>query len=817
MELGEIEANPNGGAKAQQPRRSNQPISDGNDAQFGEMDLTLQERIISFVKGNWIAISLCSGLPTLLAILKHTCCGEYFSVLDGWQAMVAIFLVLVALVLMVHGNPPDLVMVAANVFLIITKIIKPKDSISGFDSSSILAIGVLFVVAKALEDVGTIEALIPLFLGTPKTTTGAIVRLSIPVAVISSFMNNTPVVAMLIPVLSKWSKETGIPVSKLLIPLSFSSMLGGCCTLIGTSTNLVLADLAACSTSKTSDDDCGDDGEDGSADDDADVCYSINMFTMSAMGVPMMLFGVFLMAAMHKLLPDRSESTVAIEEQDDGSARESVESFTPRHYEADFVVTTELEGTSVSLEGLGSITGSELKLIWRGDEAMYQSSTTSIADEPLKVGDILRFGCNADAIAVLRHRRGLRLDCQDELQAYLGPVGRHRKMFEAMIDDSSPLIGLVFPFQFDRVSGTDDPPMGTSLAVEHYGAYVIAHRQLSRHRPFRRPSIFGASRQSEIRSSFATSIDTVSSDGGRVRMPRDRQLSYSRDRGSTINPIAASGTEVNNEISGDGLGPPVAVRRIRTGDTIVLEATYKFESSPGGHGHFGVVRKLDDDASSSKPKGPNDKFLMYSAGVVLLIMVVVTAAEGEEMSKHYTIFTTSLAASMILLCIGCLTVERAFSAIKGRVILAIVATYGPGIALEKTGVAALLANVLVAIGTKIGPIGLLSMLFLGVSLLSCVVSNQATVILLWPVIQKIDQTKVDGINTAQYAITLMMGASAAFITPIGYQTNLMVYGPGNYEFLDFVKFGGIMVVLLTPFVGVLVYYLYADGVLVDDD
>jgi di/tricarboxylate transporter len=63
----------------------------------------------------------------------------------------------------------------------------------------------------------------------------------------------------------------------------------------------------------------------------------------------------------------------------------------------------------------------------------------------------------------------------------------------------------------------------------------------------------------------------------------------------------------------------------------------------------------------------------------------------------------------------------------------------------------------------------------------------------------------------------MMGASAAFITPIGYQTNLMVYGPGNYEFLDFVKFGGIMVVLLTPFVGVLVYYLYADGVLVDDD
>ena len=118
MELGEMEANPNGGAKAQQPRRSNQPISDGNDAQFGEMDLTLQERIISFVKGNWIAISLCSGLPTLLAILKHTCCGEYFSVLDGWQAMVAIFLVLVALVL-IGVNVVSVVVVVFNVVVVV--------------------------------------------------------------------------------------------------------------------------------------------------------------------------------------------------------------------------------------------------------------------------------------------------------------------------------------------------------------------------------------------------------------------------------------------------------------------------------------------------------------------------------------------------------------------------------------------------------------------------------------------------------------------------------------------------------------------------
>ena len=96
---------------------------------------------------------------------------------------------------------------------------------------------------------------------------------------------------------------------------------------------------------------------------------------------------------------------------------------------------------------------------------------------------------------------------------------------------------------------------------------------------------------------------------------------------------------------------------------------------------------------------------------------------ASNVSKSLTIFTLSLAASALLLAMKCLTLRQAFDAIKGRVILAIVATYGLGSALESTGVAALLAKGIVSIGRSTGDIGLLSLIFFTVALLSCVVSN----------------------------------------------------------------------------------------------
>lgn len=128
---------------------------------------------------------------------------------------------------------------------------------------------------------------------------------------------------------------------------------------------------------------------------------------------------------------------------------------------------------------------------------------------------------------------------------------------------------------------------------------------------------------------------------------------------------------------------------------------------------------------------------------------------------------------------------------------------GLGAALTNTGVAKLLADALVSVGELTGAIGLLCLLFVFVSVLSCVVSNQATVILLWPVVSAVD---IPGLHLGQFAVILMMGASASFATPIGYQTNLMVYEAGQYAFTDFTKFGTPLTLVLTVFAGVFTYY-----------
>eukprot|EP00316_Scyphosphaera_apsteinii_P000222 CAMPEP_0119300174 /NCGR_PEP_ID=MMETSP1333-20130426/2171_1 /TAXON_ID=418940 /ORGANISM="Scyphosphaera apsteinii, Strain RCC1455" /LENGTH=518 /DNA_ID=CAMNT_0007301861 /DNA_START=211 /DNA_END=1768 /DNA_ORIENTATION=+ len=156
------------------------------------------------------------------------------------KSYLALFLTFVSLYLMARSAPADMVLLGATVVLLLFRVIDDEQAWLGFSSPSILAVGALFVVARALQETGAIHSVIlPLF-GRPTGAASALLRLCIPTCLMSAVMNNTPIVAMLIPACETLASTTGISVEALLMPLSFSSMLGGMCTLVGTSTNLVL-------------------------------------------------------------------------------------------------------------------------------------------------------------------------------------------------------------------------------------------------------------------------------------------------------------------------------------------------------------------------------------------------------------------------------------------------------------------------------------------------------------------------------------------------------------------------------------------------
>ena len=176
----------------------------------------------------------------------------------------------------------DLVFMSAVGILYVTGVLDAKEAFSGFSSTSVVVIGVLFVVVAGLTYTGVLQWIVKNLMGQPKSYSRAVTRLMLPVAVLSSFLSNTTVVALFVNVVKMWSNKLGISPSKLLIPLSYASGMGGVCTLIGTPPNLIISGLYEDKT-----------GE------------AMNVLATTIPGLFCLAIGVLSIIAMRKLLPER--------------------------------------------------------------------------------------------------------------------------------------------------------------------------------------------------------------------------------------------------------------------------------------------------------------------------------------------------------------------------------------------------------------------------------------------------------------------------------------------------------------------------------
>lgn len=215
----------------------------------------------------------------------------------------------------------DLVMMAALLLLLLTGVLEPQDALAGFANPGVMTIAALYVVAAGLRESGAIRLGVGYVLGAPRSERHALIRMTLPVSFFSAFLNNTAVVAMFLPAVQDWCKRLAISPSKMLMPLSFAAILGGTCTLIGTSTNLIVDGLLQRTQG-----------------------IELGMFEIAWVGVPVALLGgLFLWLFAGRLLPPR----LALVEQLIGGREYSVVMSVP--------VGSPLVGRSIAAAGLRNL------------------------------------------------------------------------------------------------------------------------------------------------------------------------------------------------------------------------------------------------------------------------------------------------------------------------------------------------------------------------------------------------------------------------------------------------------------------------------
>ncbi|MDP7006364.1 MAG: SLC13 family permease [Phycisphaerales bacterium] len=583
---------------------------------------------------------------------------------NAWFTLGTIVCIIMALM---HRKKigPDLIMAGGLVALMIVGVVKFDQATAGFADRPLLMIAGLFVIAAALQETGGIELIARKLLGKPTSLATAQLRMMVPVALMSAFMNTTPIVAMYLPMINRWSKRLNIQPSKLFMPLSFAGILGGQGTMIGTGSNLIIIGLfigwwqnpppwvEAINVSAPS--------------------GPVAMWGAAWIGVPVAILGIaFIIITSKWLLPNREPL--------------KTEESRKREYEIKMSIEkgAAIIGKTISDAGLRNLHGLYLYAIVREDQLIVSVTPQEVLQEK----DKLVFVGDVGAVVDLRKTRGL-IPANEELRDFEGrPFAR--KMLEAVISGGSPLVGLTV-------------------------------------------------RDSQFRATYNAAILAVH----------------------------RKGEHIEGKIGDIVLKP---------GDTLLLESGGGFLKTWKHSPHFYLVSELDD----SRPTLHNKAWI--SLGILALLIGLLTTGLIDRVAAIW------FCGLLMVLC-KCISGPVARRAINFQVLIVIGSAMGIGKAVEVSGLATTTSQALLdfAQNLHIGNYGSLFLVFLMTSIAAQLMTNFGAAVIMFPIV--IGAAEGVGVSPYPFVFTMMAAAGCNFITPVTYQTNLMVYGPGGYKFMDFPKLG----------------------------
>lgn len=547
-----------------------------------------------------------------------------------------------------------------------------RDAISGFANTATITIVAMYMLSAGIQQTGLVQRLgfhlADLTDGNQKRALAATIGTTGPIA---GFINNTPVVAIFVPMITDLAEKTNVSPSKLLLPLSYAAILGGTLTLIGTSTNLLASEFTA---------ELLDRG-------------AIGMFEFSSLGLIVLVVGlIYLMTIGWRLTPARAPVQSDL-----------VEEFDLEDHLTRLKVTQNSIPVGMTVDELEEETKASVRLlqIQRGEDVFLAATTGT----RLREGDELTVHGTLQEVNAFRENQRL------------------RQLTHVQITEDT----------FDDTAGKD---VLAKAVVPESSAYVGQTLREARLGEFHQTT----------------------------------PLAIRRDRKLLRNGIAETTLEAGDVLLVQTV--PEAIQYFtETGDLIVI----------------------DEDAFDYLLESDLDKIAPLSTKTPVAV-AIMAAVVGTAALDIVPIVIAALGGVFAMVLTNCLKPAEAYDAVSWNIIFLLAGVIPLGLALDRTDGSQFIAELLVATEAVLPLVGVLLLFYLMTGFLANVITPVATVVLMIPV--AVDAALSLGANQFSFLLAVMFASATSFMTPVGYQTNLMVYGPGQYRFTDFVIVGGPLQILL---------------------
>ena len=564
----------------------------------------------------------------------------------------------------------DLVALLSLLALTLSGILTTSEAMSGFGNSAIVTIGAVFVISSGLLRTGAADRMGEVFLRLGADSEGRLVLIvMLGVSLVSAFIYNAPATAVLMPAVVVTARKSKIAPSKLLIPLSFGSLLGGNLTLIGAAPNLVISHAL-----------------------ETHGLPPFRIFDPLAMGAIFTLSGIAFMTIVgRRLLPSRDP----IQEDSRVTAPDELVALyclNERWQRLRVPPNSPLAGQTPEAANLAGRYGVTVL----GLERAGRPSRPARPDETLQVGDVLL-------------------------------VQGHDHDIEALAQDYK--LEIVYEIQNDQQLIGECPLEGLTLA--------------------------------EAALSPRSSLE------GKTIGELDFRQRY--------------GLEVLGVWRGDRpYRSHLADFRLKIGDALLRR---------------GPCEQIERLRQSSD-------FLVLSGVPIaaqhpekaMLSVIILLASLGAAIAGILPLATAALLGAVLMVISGCLSPEEAYRDINWKILVMLGGMLAIGAAMQKTGAALFVARNLIGPVADLGPIAMIAVIFLASTFLSVTTSNLAAAVIMSPLALNVAASS--GGNPRTLLMAVMLGVSTAFVTPFAHQANLVVMGPGNYRFNDYVKVGALLSLVL---------------------